>query len=195
MGRHRRAPSHGRAISLLVGVGITVAMVAWLGSSFSQAGSVKTGALAPGNNGFVLVDDQALDDIPNNSPHLGCDFRIDFYNYEEGDFTADVTFEGIPPTGGGTLASITDIAIGEDPAGGSDDLDASVPVTLSFDGIEPAQQGFHVKLTIDAEFSQGADVKHKAFWVTCEEEPTPTPTPTPTAPPPSPVPTEPALTG
>ena len=27
-------------------------------------------------------------------------------------------------------------------------------------------QGFHVKLTINAEGSQGADVKHKVFWVT-----------------------------
>jgi hypothetical protein len=35
------------------------------------------------------------------------------------------------------------------------------------------QQGFHVKLTINAEGSQGADVKHKVFWVTgCDVPPT-----------------------
>jgi hypothetical protein len=36
-------------------------------------------------------------------------------------------------------------------------------------------QGFHVKLTINAEGSQGADVKHKVFWVTeCIPSPTTT---------------------
>jgi hypothetical protein len=36
-------------------------------------------------------------------------------------------------------------------------------------------QGFHVKLTINAEGSQGADVKHKVFWVTaCIPGPTTT---------------------
>jgi hypothetical protein len=27
------------------------------------------------------------------------------------------------------------------------------------------RQGFHVKLTVHAEGSQGADTKHKVFWV------------------------------
>ena len=36
---------------------------------------------------------------------------------------------------------------------------------MDFSGIEPKPQGFHVKLTINAEGSQGADKKHKVFWV------------------------------
>ena len=76
--------------------------------------------------------------------------------------------------------------IGEDDnsGGGSEDgLDASETYTLDFTGIEPhPKQGFHVKLTINAEGSQGADKKHKVFWVTgCPPTPTPTPTKTPTA--------------
>jgi hypothetical protein len=35
------------------------------------------------------------------------------------------------------------------------------------------QQGWHVRLTINADGSQGADVKHKVFWVSgCETPPT-----------------------
>ena len=46
---------------------------------------------------------------------------------------------------------------------------------LDFGSIEPhAVQGFHVKLTVNADGSQGADVKHKVFWVTgCDVPPPP----------------------
>ena len=69
--------------------------------------------------------------------------------------------------------------IGEDDnsGGGSEaGLDASETYTLDLSGIEPyANQGVHVKLTIHAEGSQGADVKHKVFWVTgCGPSPTTT---------------------
>jgi hypothetical protein len=73
------------------------------------------------------------------------------------------------------------VFIGEDDnsGGGSQaGLDASETYTLDFTGIAPHPvQGFHVKLTINAEGSQGADVKHKVFWVTgCAPAPTTTTT-------------------
>jgi hypothetical protein len=62
------------------------------------------------------------------------------------------------------------VFIGEDDnAGGGSQagLDASATYTLNFDGIQPhPNQGFHVKLTIHADGAQGADTKHKVFWVT-----------------------------
>ena len=67
-----------------------------------------------------------------------------------------------------------EVFIGEDPAGGGTDLDASetYDLTAALAGFEPHPiQGFHVKLTVNAEGSQGADVKHKVFWVTCEKPP------------------------
>jgi hypothetical protein len=78
------------------------------------------------------------------------------------------------------LTFLTDtVFIGEDDnsGGGSEaGLDASETYTLDLTGIEPhANQGVHVKLTIHAEGSQGADVKHKVFWVTgCGPGPTTT---------------------
>jgi hypothetical protein len=136
----------------------------------------------PGNNGTVKIDDVPFDDLPNNEPHVGCTFQVDFYGYDEGDLDATVTFEAHPPTlrEGDDQVLLTDtVFIGEDDnsGGGSEaGLDASETYTLDFSGITPHPvQGFHVKLTINAEGSQGADVKHKVFWVTgCPPAPTTT---------------------
>jgi hypothetical protein len=150
--------------------GLAVPQLAWAGPN------------PPGNNGTVKVDDVPFDDHPNNEPHVGCSFQIDFYGYDEGDLEAQVTFEAHPPTqrAGDDQVLLTDsVFIGEDDnsGGGSEaGLDASVTYTLDLTGIEPHPvQGFHVKLTVNAEGSQGADVKHKVFWVTgCGPGPTTT---------------------
>ncbi len=181
----------------------TVSGVALLVGSASVALSIPSLAAVstdpPGNNGFIKVDDQPLDSIPNNQPHVGCTFRVDFYNYDDGDLFADVNFELQPPTSGAgytlEVNGNTHVFIGEDPAGGGNDLDASETYTLSFTGMAHLQ-GYHVKLTIHADGSQGADVKHKVFWVSGCETPPPTTTPPTTTPPPTtssptvPVPTD-----
>ena len=139
----------------------------------------------PGNNGTIKIDNVPFDDHPDNEPHVGCVFQVDFYGYDEGDLDAEVTFEAHPPTlrPGDDQVLLTDtVFIGEDDnsGGGSiEGLDASETYVLDLTGITPHPvQGWHVKLTINAEGSQGADTKHKVFWVTGCEEPTPTPTPT-----------------
>jgi hypothetical protein len=143
------------------------------------AGWASAGPNPPGNNGTVKIDDVAFDDHPNNEPHVGCVFQVDFYGYDEGDLDATVTFESHPPTGPARVLLTDTVFIGEDDnsGGGSEaGLDASETYTLDFTGIEPHPvQGFHVKLTVNAEGSQGADVKHKVFWVTgCGPSPTTT---------------------
>jgi hypothetical protein len=149
-------------------------------------GLAWAGPNPPGNNGTVKIDDTPFDDHPNNEPHVGCVFQVDFYGYDEGDLDATVTFEAHPPTlrDGDDQVLLTDtVFIGEDDnsGGGSEaGLDASETYTLDLSGIEPhANQGVHVKLTVHAEGSQGADVKHKVFWVTgCGPGPTTTTTTT-----------------
>jgi hypothetical protein len=162
----------------------------WTGRAVAIAGCVALAGLAtpafaqdpPGNNGTIKIDNVAFDDHPNNQPHVGCEFQVDFYGYDEGDLSAVVTFETQPPSNPAQVLLTDTVDIGEDDnsGGGSEaGLDASETYTLDFTGIQPhSQQGFHVKLTINAEGSQGADVKHKVFWV--EPCPTPSPTPTPT---------------
>lgn len=158
------------------------------------------GTRPPGNNGVVKVDARPFDDASDNEPHVGCTFQIDFYGYDEGYILA-ASYEFVlwpptlPPTGSGTLREGT-TRIGEDPPGGGR---ASVTIdledALAASGEEPhPNQGFHVKLTVHAEGSIGADTKLKVFWVTCSPphgttvtpSPTTVPSPTPTSAPPVP---------
>jgi hypothetical protein len=132
-----------------------------------------------GNNGTIKVDREPFDDAPDNQPHVGCTFQVDFYGYDEGDLNADVTFTAHPPTGDEQVLLTDTVFIGQDDnsGGGSEaGLDASKTYTLDLTGIEPHPiQGVHVKLTIHADGSRGADTKHKVFWVTgCETPPTTT---------------------
>jgi LPXTG-motif cell wall-anchored protein len=160
-------------IAMLVGAICLVASIP--GQAGAQAGG------PPGNNGTVKIDGVDFDDHPNNEPHVGCVFQVDFYGYDEGELFADVTFEVWPPTGNEVILEDTDIFIGEDDNGGGGSeagLDASETYDLTslLADFEPhPQQGWHVKLTVNADGSQGADVKHKVFWVTgCEAPPTTT---------------------
>jgi hypothetical protein len=149
-----------------------------LGSTFAAmvlSWALAGGALAaPGNNGTVKVDGVPFDDLPNNEPHVGCVFQIDFYGYDQGQLFASVSFELDPPTGTQTpLLSESGIFIGEDSAAGGGSL-AGLDASRTYDltsaiagtGEPPhSQQGWHVGLTVHADDSQGADVKHKEFWV------------------------------
>ena len=156
----RRLPVWGAAAT----AGVVVAVL---------AGALPSAADPQGNNGTIKIDDVVFDDHPNNEPHVGCEFQVDFYGFDQGDFFAEVIFEAHPPTtrAGGNQVLLTDsVFIGEDSnAGGGSTagLDASETYTLSFAGITPhPKQGFHVKLTIHADDPEGgADVKHKVFWV------------------------------
>jgi hypothetical protein len=158
-----------RAFLLLAATGMVLMLGA--GSAFA----------APGNNGTIKIDGVEFDSHPDNEPHVGCTFQVDWYGYDEGDLYSDVLFQANAPTptGNTDITLLTDrVFIGEDDAtgGGSEaGLDASVEYTLDFTGIAPhPNQGYHVKLTINAEGSIGADTKYKVFWVTgCAYPPVP----------------------
>ncbi|HEY8546606.1 MAG TPA: hypothetical protein VIL36_16215 [Acidimicrobiales bacterium] len=164
-----------RLVTTVIGGGLLTAAAAVTGPAGAQP------ADPPGNNGTVKVDGLAFDSHPNNEPHVGCTFEIDFYGYDEGDLEATVTFEAQPPTPSDDDEPLLEdtVFIGEDAAGGGTDLDAEVAYDLTdaLAGIEPHPvQGWHVKLTIHAEGSQGADTKFKVFWVSGCDDDTPPPT-------------------
>jgi hypothetical protein len=122
----------------------------------------------PGNNGTVKIDGVDFDDHPNNEPHVGCVFQVDFYGFDAGDLNATVRFQAWPPTGNQETLLTDEVPIGQDAAGGGTDLDASATYDLTDElaAFTPhPQQGWHVRLTVHAEGSQGADTKHKVFWV------------------------------
>ncbi len=145
----------------------------------------------PGNNGTVKIDALDFDDHPDNEPHDGCVFQVDFYGFDLGDLDATVTFTLVPPTGDKVDILDDERSIGEDAAGGGTDVDGSstYDLTALLAGVTPHdQQGIHLRLTVHAEGSIGADTKFKEFWVTgCGTPPTTSPPSThPPKDPPSP---------
>jgi hypothetical protein len=155
-----------RALQAAIAGGVS-AMVCLAGSA--PAGATGSQADPPGNNGTVKVDDVVFDDHPNNEPHVGCVFQVDFYGFDQGDLSATVTFTLVPPTGDNEDIVDDEVAIGEDAAGGGTDLDASATYDLTdtlADVTPHPQQGIHLRLTVHAEGSIGADTKFKEFWVT-----------------------------
>ena len=144
-------------------------------------GNAEGGSGDPaGNNGTVKIAPYGdVDGIPNNTPHPGCEFQIEWYGFDEGtDIVSTVTFAMQAPTDDVALSgtSPSTVFVGGDPATGAGTdtgFDGVQVYTLAFDGEPHAQQGYHVKLTINTPDSLGADVKHKVFWVEpCESETT-----------------------
>ncbi|MGI8658650.1 MAG: hypothetical protein ACR2K4_07775, partial [Candidatus Limnocylindria bacterium] len=95
-----------------------------------------------GNNGTIKIDGIPFDDHPNNEPHPGCIFQVDFYGFDQGDLYANVLFEAIPPTGSGEDLLTDTVFIGEDDnsGGGSErGLDASrtYDLTAALQGLTP----------------------------------------------------------
>ena len=156
---------------------VRMALAALTGVALSVGGFASAAQADPlGNNGTVKIDAEAFDSHPDNQPHVGCLFQVDFYGFDQGDLNADVEFAVHPPTGTDVVLLNDTVFIGQDPAGGGTDLDAEKTYDLSV-GLESLvpqeQQGFHVKLTINADGAQGGSVKHKVFWVQrCETNPT-----------------------
>jgi hypothetical protein len=132
----------------------------------------------PGNNGTVKIAPPGEDDgTPDNNPHPGCTFQIEWYGFDEGsDVWSTVAFEMQSPTSDVDLSGTAPekVFVGGDPATGAGTetgLDGMQEYTLSFDGEPHAKQGYHVKLTVQTPYSQGSDTKHKVFWVEgCDEE-------------------------
>jgi hypothetical protein len=118
-----------------------------------------------------------FDQLPNNEPHVGCIFEVDWYGFDA-NVTSDVKFEIWPPSGGkATLLTDSKQLDNDDASGGGSEagLDGEKVYDLGpYVGayFEHPQQGFHVKLTINTPVANGSDVKHKVFWVQdCKKSP------------------------
>lgn len=180
---HKRSPDHRvhKAIALSAAGALSVGA----GASMVVAGGPAV-ADPPGNNGFikvVTVDDGA--EIPQNMPHVPCSFKVQWFNFDEGpdpdsssDVMSHVGFELQAPTVGDgyTLVptGLMAVPVGEDAAGGGGDLDAEQVYSLSFTGQPQANQGYHVKLTVNTSGSldkANDDSKSKVYWIgPCEAE-------------------------
>ncbi|MBW3649838.1 MAG: hypothetical protein KY458_04650 [Actinobacteria bacterium] len=169
-----------RTLTLTLGVALGVISLSTSAFAAPSEKSQAGGHDPSGNNGTIKIDGEDFDDAPDNEPHVGCTFQIDFYGFDRDpavdnvanrSYFSKVTFEGIAPTGGGNLVpdtGSTSVFVGEDAAGGGTDLDASetYDFTRTLSALVPhPKQGYHVKVTVHTPFSRGADVKHKVLWI------------------------------
>lgn len=155
-------PREADVRKLLVALVMGVLSMSWM--------SAVAYADPPGNNGTVKIQEHGdIDSIPDNDPHVGCQFQIEFRGFDEGDLNATWALSAQPPSGTFVFVTGGDVFIGGDAAGGAPDLDAVVVVNLLDSDlaalIEHPQQGFHLKLEVHAEGSIGNDTKFKVFWV------------------------------
>ncbi len=132
-----------------------------------------------GNNGTVKITPIGQDDgIPQNNPHVPCGFDIEWYGFDEGDdIISTVTLAMHAPTKDVVLTpgGPSSVFVGGDPATGAGTetgFDGEATYYPTFDGEPHPQQGYHIKLTVHTPGSQGADTKHKVFWVEPCETPT-----------------------
>lgn len=155
----RRLLAHASAISMLLFL-------------TALAGPVLgvQGGNPPGNNGTVKVHDGDTETEPivHNQPHV-CDFHLHFFFADAGQ-TGDWWIESWPPTGDGTtvLSSSTEGAYLTDSNGEDRKPDSGDTYALA-DG--------HYKLFWYGAANPGGqqNLKHKVFWVECEEPGPPPP--------------------
>src|SRR3954454_2169664 len=145
------------------------ASVAAVAACAVMAGAAFAGGNPPGANGTVKIDGQPFDTAPDNQPHVGCVFQVDFYGFDQGAYNANVNFTMQPPSGRREVLNDT-VFVGEDPAGGGTDLDAESTYDLNmlvYSSERHPKQGFHVKLTVSAPQADGKiATKYKTFWLT-----------------------------
>jgi len=76
----------------LLAVGSLLAALSW---------SSPSGA-APANRGTIKIDGSDIASGHDNDPHVACAFSIEWFGYDAGNQSSLVTFDGQPPTGGGS---------------------------------------------------------------------------------------------
>lgn len=145
-------------------------------SASTERSATRPGPARPGdpggNNGTVKIDRLGdIDRIPNNVPHPGCTFQVEWYGYDGGDdVRSTVTFAAVAPTADVdlTVAGPAVVPVGGDAASGAgtpSGADAVQAYSLAFAGPAQARQGYHVRLTVATPRSHGNDTKTKVFWV------------------------------
>ena len=169
--------TRSRSLDLSCGLAAAAALtlVGW-GATATPA-TAEPGADPAGNNGTVKITPRAEDDgIAPNTPHVACEFDIEWYGYDEGaDIVSTVSFAMQAPTSAVVLSGgePVQVFVGGDPAGGAGtDLDGEATYRLGFAGDPDPVQGYHVKVTVHTPGSRGADSKSKVFWVSpCDDTP------------------------
>jgi len=171
-----RIQSRSLNVCRLLAAVAALTVAGWGAMALPAAAYPGTGDPA-GNNGTVKITPHAEDDgIPQSTPHVSCVFDIEWYGFDEGaDIVSTVVFTMQAPTSDVGLSHTepSQVFVGGDAASGAGtDFDGEASYTLGFTGNPDPQHGYHVRVTVHTPGSQGADTKHKVFWVSpCDGTP------------------------
>jgi LPXTG-motif cell wall-anchored protein len=147
---------------------VAVALAGVLGALAPAAAAPGSGD-PPGANGTIKIDGLAYDPGTANEPHVTCEFRVTFANFDR-DERANIVFSVQPPTSSPTVLLRRDgVLVSTDAAGGGkpdpDETFRFSAAELGLSAYPPhPRQGYHVKLTVERIGAPGAG-KHKVFWV------------------------------
>ena len=155
---------------------VAAAAAATLPIVLALCGGTPAVAGQGGNKGSLKVSevDGAAD--RSNDPHVGCTFDLQWYGFQRS--TATVSFASQAPTKSAVITKVAgpdSVELGAATSGGV--MNSRRTYTLSFTGADPqANQGYKVKVTTKATGANGAESKHKVFWVECDRADVTTPT-------------------
>jgi len=123
-----------------------------------------------GSNGTIKLDgvdvEGGYDGHPNNEPHIGCQFEVDLYGFDDGD-TAVLEFREWNPTAKKLDIAEPAVSLDLDGAGGGIDIDAQTLVDLEpvLVGDPHPVHGHHVRLDAIITPANGREYsKTKVFW-------------------------------
>ncbi len=156
-------------------------------SAFANHGESHSQGPAPStnNSGMIkVIEPGAANEVPDTDPKLStCSVEVEFYNFNNTvDMNASVVFTPQAPTASsiitvsGASQSPAIVGDGDSDGEGSNDFDGSFVYTLAFTGTPQAQQGYKVKLDVDAQGTNGG-TKTKVFYMpeSCRKLTTATP--------------------
>jgi hypothetical protein len=159
---------------LIAAAGISGAL-ALAGSAAAGAQSTSAGGdQPPGNNGTIKIHRTDTDQTDHaNEPHVGCEFNVEFFGFDGYANSSEMSFSLWSPTQPDEPVLYTrhvDLTVDNRVNGAEWDHEESFTAAqiIGTNDVEPqAQQGYHVKLTVETDDSapQGATVKHKVFWM------------------------------
>jgi len=141
----------GRIIAIIA---LVLIVLVFLALAFA-----KSAGATPNGNGTIKIDRIPWDEIPDNQPHTGCTFQVDFSNFDPLE-VANITFALIPPVGDNVILLMDTQHLDANGAG-------NFTYTLSnyLTGYEPQpNQGYHILVEASTET---VGKKSKVFWVQC----------------------------
>ncbi|HSX43691.1 MAG TPA: hypothetical protein VLE69_00105 [Candidatus Saccharimonadales bacterium] len=138
-------------------------VISGVGLAYANAGN------PPGNNGTIKMDGSDLDsNAKDNDPHLACNLTVQWFGFDVGSRTSTVEFVTQPPTptGSENLLLTKDSTFTGQGSGNIMDYSETYNLSSQLSGYTPqAQQGYHIKVTVATDGSQGNDTKSKVFWI------------------------------